>query len=349
MPGTVLQQLTTTPLTDNTAMTSGPGNTGFDSHSLGASNTGVHLTAARMGEPAGFRLTQGGTAANIWYLDHTAPIEIFAFRMPFRYTWAATPASVVLLRIYDTAAHTGNLGSLQVTVTNRVQFVEPGTGGLNVMSPSASPLIPGNDYVALGLINTTTMAFTTRVYPRDSTTEVFAELTGTMAFVVDIQSIRWGIGTGTITGPAVATADTNSSLAIGSGDFLARTDLTNTPPDAGANQTVEPYAQVTLDATDAETATTWTQTAGSPTVISPGSANPVTFEAPATRAGTTLTFTVTDAGGLTDTKTVTVYPHNEWALIDNVEVPMRFVAAGAGAPATTALYGSGRYGIDTYG
>lgn len=99
--------------------------------------------------------------------------------------------------------------------------------------------------------------------------------------------------------------------------------VANTAPAAGADQTgIEPYTTVTLTATDAESTPAWTQTAGTPTVTLGGSGATRTFVAPATRAGTTLTFRATDAGGLNDEMTVTVLPHNEWAVIGGVEVPL---------------------------
>jgi hypothetical protein len=102
----------------------------------------------------------------------------------------------------------------------------------------------------------------------------------------------------------------------------------NTAPLAGLDQVVDPFALVTLIGLDAETDPAWSQTGGTPTVtFLEGSGATRTFIAPATRAGTTLTFTLDDGQGLTDTMNVIVYPHNEWALIDNVEVPMQLLKA----------------------
>lgn len=99
----------------------------------------------------------------------------------------------------------------------------------------------------------------------------------------------------------------------------------NSAPDAGPDQIVDAYTLVTLSAVDAEQTPSWSQTGGSPTVTLGGSGAVRTFIAPAVRAGTTLTFQASD-GVLTDTMTVTVYPHNEWALIGGVEVPMQILA-----------------------
>lgn len=99
----------------------------------------------------------------------------------------------------------------------------------------------------------------------------------------------------------------------------------NTAPNAGPDQIVDAYMLVTLSATDAEQTPSWSQTGGSPTVSLGGSGAVRTFIAPAVRAETTLTFQASD-GLLTDTMTVTVYPHNEWALVGGVEVPMQILA-----------------------
>jgi hypothetical protein len=100
----------------------------------------------------------------------------------------------------------------------------------------------------------------------------------------------------------------------------------NTAPSAGPDQSVDAYTLVTLSGTDLESGVTWTQTGGSPTVTLGGSGNVRTFTAPAIRAGTTLTFQVSD-GTLTDSMTVTVFPHNEYAVMGGVEVPIQMIQA----------------------
>jgi len=88
---------------------------------------------------------------------------------------------------------------------------------------------------------------------------------------------------------------------------------------AGADQVdVEPFTTVTLTGTGTGS---WSQTAGSPTVTLGGSGAVRTFAAPATMAGTTLTF---DFGG--DTMTVGVLPHNEWEKnVDTTLHPFQFM------------------------
>lgn len=145
----------------------------------------------------------------------------------------------------------------------------------------------------------------------------------------------------------VVTGSNNVDMDIDEFAFITGTTAeiddvaSNFAPNAGPDQTTDSYVTVELTATDLESGVVWTQTAGSPTVTFGGSGNNRTFVAPAVRAGTTLTFTATDAGALTDTCTVTVYPHNEWAVVGGVEVPINYVAASLPDPipqlATTGL------------
>lgn len=109
---------------------------------------------------------------------------------------------------------------------------------------------------------------------------------------------------------------------------------------AGPDQTVEPWTQVTLSGTASDVDGTivedgWSQTGGSPTVTLSGTGATVTFEAPPGLANTTLTFTysATDNAGntSTDTMTVTVLQATEKAAVGGVLVPVRFVEV-AGDP-----------------
>jgi hypothetical protein len=103
---------------------------------------------------------------------------------------------------------------------------------------------------------------------------------------------------------------------------------------AGADQTnKDAYSTITLDgsATDSDgtiSSLIWTQISGSPSVsLSGGGADPCTFEAPGTLAGTTLGFrlTATDNGGAThsDDMTVQIREALDRVVISGVEVPYR--------------------------
>lgn len=111
--------------------------------------------------------------------------------------------------------------------------------------------------------------------------------------------------------------------------YVTRAEVSNviTPIDGGPDQSVESYDIVTLSAFGVNP--TWTQTAGMPTVVLTGT-NVVTFEAPPTMEGTTLTFRVTDEG-VYDTVIVTVAPHSYWVRRSNAWTPRNIKARKLGA------------------
>lgn len=317
MAGTINKQLSSTAQADGTAMSDA--NSGFSSHSTGSGNTATHSDAAKMAESAGYRLTQGGANPNIWYLDHTAAVDKFAWRIPFNYS--ATPtANVTILRGYADAAHVTTMWSISITTTNRISFVETGTGGLNVSSSAASPLIPGSDYVMLGYLDTITHALTIQVYPRGSGTLLF-QITATPVNSTAVRSVRWGIGTAS----SLGRIDTNSAFAIGQDGLLARTDfVSNVPPiaNAGPDQVVGVNTLVTLTGSDSDPDGTvvtrsWSQISG-PTVTLSGSGNARTFT-PTTSGTYVFQYSVTDDGGATTNDSVTVLVDVELTLRNNAE------------------------------
>jgi hypothetical protein len=150
-----------------------------------------------------------------------------------------------------------------------------------------------------------------------------------------IRSTRKAIATA---GPqAAATATVSQSATAVVYSVVLTPAATNTAPtvNAGADQTaVEPWSTVTLTGTASDpdgtiVAKGWTQTGGTPTVTLTGDSTTVSFEAPATTAGTTLTFTysATDNAGATSTDSVTVavLQATEFAAVGGVYVPVRFV------------------------
>lgn len=84
MAGTILKQLNTTPQTDGTTQTTG--NSSWSSLNIGGGNTAIHADGAKMGQPAGYRMTQAGANQNIAYLDLASSVTVFAFRIPFKYS-----------------------------------------------------------------------------------------------------------------------------------------------------------------------------------------------------------------------------------------------------------------------
>lgn len=323
MPGTIRKQLAQTGQTDGTAGTTG--NTGFSSLTTGSGNTIVHEDDAKMGQPAGIRLTQGGANTNLAYLDDTAARTVFVGNVPFS---TPTPtATVTVLRFYPDTAHTANLGSILFTTTRRVQFVEGGSGTpLNVTTPSGTPYTADADYLLQYKIDVTANTFDARVYPWGSTT-LLASLTGTlgadMAAAAGVQSLRWSIGTAS----AMSYLDTNSGFATGDGDWLDRPDVTNAAPtvslgagssglEAGTTRTV------TITAADSDgTIASYAVTRVSGPVVTftqVGSTNVFTYPVPALYESANLVYnaTVTDDDGASTTSanvTDVILPHDQWS------------------------------------
>lgn len=324
MAGTIRKQLTQTGQTDGTAGTTG--NTGFSSLTTGAGNTIVHGDDAKMGQPAGIRLTQGGANTNLAYLDDTAARTVYVMNVPFS---APTPtANCAVLRFYDTAAHndTTQLGGLLFTTTRRLQFVENGSGTpLNVTTPSGTPYTADADYLLQIKIDVTANTFDARVYPWGNVTQL-ASLTGTlganMAAASGVQAVRWSIGTAS----AMSYLDTNSGFSTGDGDWLDRPDVSNTAPTVSLGAAVtnlEPgqTRTVTMTATDTDgtiSSRTLTQTAGPTVTFTPAGTGVWTYEAPATVDGTTVTYYGTatdDDAASTNSASIsdTVLPHDNWS------------------------------------
>ncbi len=130
--------------------------------------------------------------------------------------------------------------------------------------------------------------------------------------------------------PGVLTFTLSVADTSGLTDTATTTVTVNAAPvaDAGAPQTVNPGASVTLDGSgsydpngDALTYQ-WTQTGGVTVTLSGATTVSPTFTAPAASGMLIFTLTVTDTGGLTDTATTTV------------TVPNIAPTADAGAPQT---------------
>ena len=222
MPGTILRQLSSTPQSNGTVVTTG--NSGYSSLSVGGgSNSHTFQSAAAMGRTAGYRMVQD-SATNFAYMDLVSEVAVFTFRVPFRF--AANPTTNnALLRVYPDATHAVNLGGLSLTATRRIQWLESGAGGLNVTSPSGSPLVANTDYIIMGLIDLGANMLDIRVYERESATprtQVSGELAADMAAASGIGSLRFGFGTAST---GMGSIDTNDGWAIGSDDWLERYDL----------------------------------------------------------------------------------------------------------------------------
>jgi hypothetical protein len=304
MAGTILKQLSSTAQTDGTTVT--PANSGLSSITIGTDNTAVFLAAAAMNEPAGYRFTQGSSGNQLTsYFDLTSPVAILALRVPLRIS--ATPSNTLtFLRGYSDTAHTTNLWSIGITTTMRVNFTETAGSTTSTGSSAAEKLVAGTDYVMQILVDTTAQTFSLATYPRGSTTainSISGSLTGGMP---SQQSVRLGINTNSAL--VSGYIDTSSAFAIGSGDLLDRTDVSNAPPTLSlqTDKTIlfpGETATITASASDSDgTITNIGWSASSGTLV--GSGNTRTITAPAGLNDTTVTITViaTDDDGATDTK-----------------------------------------------
>lgn len=222
MAGIIDKQLTQVTQANGTAQTTA--NSGWSSLNTGSGNTAVFADAAKMGATAGYRMTGGGTAQNIAYLDMPSSVSVMALRVPFQISAITTVSAI--LRWYNDASHVTALGSMGITSTGKLQFVEVSGSGTLLNVSSTASLSAATPYVLMILIDKGTNQFTAEVYPTGSTTlaaSVSGTLGGAMKDAAGLQQVRWAIGTVT----TLSYLDTNSDFALGHGDWLARTDVTS--------------------------------------------------------------------------------------------------------------------------
>lgn len=180
----------------------------------------------KMGAAVGFRFTQPAAEQVNAFLDFDAALPDPAFRKPLKLI-APPKMSTTWIRFFPEVAGAPtsgrvNLGTLSLTTSNRIQFFEPGTGGLNQTSDGAA-LVPGAAYVVQLAINVVSGVFDLRVFPLGSDT-ASATLQGALGGAmknVPIGSIRVGIATAN----GLDAWATNNTFAAGYGGFLPRTDL----------------------------------------------------------------------------------------------------------------------------
>ena len=221
MPGIIDKQLTQVTQTDGTAQTIG--NSGWSSLQVGSGNTAIFADAAKMGAIAGYRMTCGGTAQNIAYLDLPSAVTVMALRVPLQISSITTVSAI--LRWYNDSSHATTLGSMGITSTGKIQFVEVAGSGTALNVSSSGSLSAATPYVLMILIDKGANTFSAAAYPQGSTTpaaSISGTLGGAMKDAASLQQVRWAVGTAT----SLSYLDTNSDFAIGHGDWLARTDVT---------------------------------------------------------------------------------------------------------------------------
>lgn len=214
---------------------------------------------------------------------------------------------------------------MKTTAAGALQLANSANG---TVATSSATMTAGQVYRIEWQINHSTGAYAAQFYSGDSVT-VAGSFSGTAsgAFGPQTQQVRLGVLT-LSTWSAMFDSFAMHSSKIGARDNAAQAPTVS----AGSDQVVSSYDTVTLHATASDpnpgdTATvTWAQTAGSPTVSLQGSGSTVTFQAPAVRAGTTLTFVATASDGLLssqDSVSVQCYPHSEFAVMSGDEVPIQ--------------------------
>lgn len=306
MAGTILKQLSSTAQTNGTTITAA--NSGLTSISIGAENSATFQSAAAMGESAGYRFSQGAAGNQLTsYIDLDSAVNVIALRVPFRIS--ATPtAHLTFLRGYTNTAHTEISWSIQLTTTMRLSFMEQ-LGGTTTTSSSASARLQANtDYVIQVLINTSTQTFSLATYERGSQTPINS-IGGPMNNPMGAQrAVRLGINTNSsIVGGYF---ETNSAFAIGSGDLLARHDISNLSPTVALTSDTTTLntgetAYLTATASDPDGTITnyaWSTTYG--TLVGSGNTRTITVPPLSSNLSVTITVTVTDSGGATATDSI---------------------------------------------
>ena len=181
---------------DGTTVTNTNTNTNLSGITIGSGNT-FTIEAA---DAFGFRqvkAVQGGANQLTSYQDLGAGNAVTRWTevFPFKYTWAGSAVQTPIRRWYAGAIGSGNLGSLAVTNTNKLQFVEGGTG--SPLSVTSTPsMTPGSDYIGVADIDVVANTFSLSVYASGSSSSLLT-ISGTlgadMAAAAGIQSTRLGI------------------------------------------------------------------------------------------------------------------------------------------------------------
>lgn len=246
----------------------------------------------------------------------------FAFRLLFKRTNGAA------LELVAPRNSTGKVASLLVNV-GRTFLVRAGGAGTtpttdtNIGTASAGATV-GIWYDVTYAVQAGTTTSNGKVYVKVATTTggtVLYEVESTTSNLALTNIVSANLGkpvanTGTLIFDGMISENAyNKTLT----PFVA----SNVPPtvDAGTDQTVEPFATVTLTVSATDTDGTiasyaCAQTSGTPIVTLSGTGASRTFTAPPTLEGTNLTFTwtATDDDGATgtDSSVISVTPHNVW-------------------------------------
>lgn len=276
--------------------------------------TNLHLGAGFAGK---FTSTATDTAAGAYtFTDRT---QMF-YRAYFAVSTIAPTSQVILVTVKDNA-NSATVCQVTLDTTGHLRLRDSATATL-----STSSVVPVNSIIELE-IDVTNVGGTPHITARAQ-----------WGTDLDTFNYTWDSGDNTTAnanvGRIVEGSSTTAAISVwvddSAGDDVEQPGpkgLVATPPtaNAGVNQSVEPWSQVTLDGTgssaiDPDTGVTyaWSQTSGTAVTISDTAAARPTFTAPAGVADLTLVFSLTVTGnesGLAstspDTVTITVLPATE--------------------------------------
>lgn len=273
-------------------------------------------------------LDYGSTSGYVRFDDTSSPTEPRR-RAGVRF-WlpdALVGATATLIMIYAEGGAT--FGGVELTSAKKLRAIR---SSFAPITGSESPVLPAGEYwveaaVTRGVGTTGRVEYT--LHKAGTTTPIATFDSGATVATQDAvpAHTRWGVNTASNV-ESLTIADTRSSSTAAGGGWTGPIEGAVIIASAGPDQfDIEPLSTVTLTATANTAVTTWawTQTAG-PAVTLSGTGATRTFTAPATQAGTTLTFSVTADASPADTVDVEVLPHDVWVVQSGALVAARFLA-----------------------
>lgn len=294
-----------------TANSSGGGQSGFTVN-VNAGNTCQVSATSPLEDSFSLVMTQGGANVIELYQPLPATQGDIAYQEEFVH---ATPAvSCAVWRSLQTTSLTGTNVTLFFRADNKIHIFDTLSA---VQSPSSTGVLTAGSTYILQIYETTT-AITVNIYLKGQSSPVVA-LTMSTGTAPSFGAFRSGIGTAS----ALFTRKIDN-IKVGTGGFLPRTDVSNTPPTAsvGPDQAVEVGSTVPLVGSDSDvdgsvTSRLWSWdtslpgTVAGPTITGNTSQNAsVVMNTPGMYR---VKYVVTDNSSATSTPVymkIAVYPHS---------------------------------------